>query len=185
MCSYLLICFSKSPRRFFFISFFFFPVYFTAMHLFGLNWQLQELDNQQAFENGGTGKTGTTQSSIVTALAADGEKTENWLAPVHIITVYSLAATLFLQSFFFFFNSRFDEKWLTFFVWTILHVISSPDSREGAYIWWNQSCKFTVVRIEKKKMEGELNCSTTTWQPFWGEFMFASVSDLAIVHNVI
>lgn len=74
MWSYLLVCFSKSPRRFLLI--FFFPVYFTAMHLFGLNWQLQELDNQQAFENGGTGKTGSTQSSIVTALAADGEKQE-------------------------------------------------------------------------------------------------------------
>lgn len=49
------------------------------MHLFGLNWQLQELDNQQAFENGGAGKTGTTQSSIVTALAADGEETGNGL----------------------------------------------------------------------------------------------------------
>lgn len=49
------------------------------MHLFGLNWQLQELDNQQAFENGGTGKTGTTQSSIVTALAADGEETGSGL----------------------------------------------------------------------------------------------------------
>lgn len=49
------------------------------MHLFGLNWQLQELDNQQAFENGGTGKSGTTQSGIVTALAADGEETENRL----------------------------------------------------------------------------------------------------------
>lgn len=47
------------------------------MHLFGLNWQLQELDNQQAFENGGTGKSGTTQTGIVTALAADGEETEN------------------------------------------------------------------------------------------------------------
>ncbi|CAG04630.1 unnamed protein product, partial [Tetraodon nigroviridis] len=46
--------------------------YCIAMHLFGLNWQLQELDNQQAFENGGTGKSGTTQSGIVTALAADG-----------------------------------------------------------------------------------------------------------------
>lgn len=46
------------------------------MHLFGLNWQLQELDNQQAFENGGTGKSGTTQSGIVTALAADGEETD-------------------------------------------------------------------------------------------------------------
>lgn len=44
------------------------------MHLFGLNWQLQELDNQPAFENGGVGKTGPTQSSIVTALAADGEE---------------------------------------------------------------------------------------------------------------
>ena len=44
------------------------------MHLFGLNWQLQELDNQPAFENGGVGKTGPTQPSIVTALAADGEK---------------------------------------------------------------------------------------------------------------
>lgn len=51
-----------------------FFVYFTAMHLFGLNWQLQELDNQPAFENGGVGKTGPTQSSIVTALAADGEE---------------------------------------------------------------------------------------------------------------
>ncbi|XP_035525860.1 teneurin-3 [Morone saxatilis] len=46
--------------------------YCIAMHLFGLNWQLQELDNQPAFENGGAGKTGPTQSSIVTALAADG-----------------------------------------------------------------------------------------------------------------
>lgn len=44
------------------------------MHLFGLNWQLQELDNQPAFENGGVGKTGPTQSSVVTALAADGEE---------------------------------------------------------------------------------------------------------------
>lgn len=44
------------------------------MHLFGLNWQLQELDSQPAFENGGVGKTGPTQSSIVTALAADGEE---------------------------------------------------------------------------------------------------------------
>lgn len=59
------------------------------MHLFGLNWQLQELDNQQAFENGGTGKTGTTQSSIVTALAADGEETGNG-----IVAVCSLAAAL-------------------------------------------------------------------------------------------
>lgn len=58
--------FQQSPRSFF--------VYFTAMHLFGLNWQLQELDNQPAFENGGVGKTGPTQSSIVTALAADGEE---------------------------------------------------------------------------------------------------------------
>ena len=64
----LLICLSisASPRSFF--------VYFTAMHLFGLNWQLQELDNQPAFENGGVGKTGPTQPSIVTALAADGEE---------------------------------------------------------------------------------------------------------------
>lgn len=64
----LRICLSisTSPRSFF--------VYFTAMHLFGLNWQLQELDNQPAFENGGVGKTGPTQSSIVTALAADGEE---------------------------------------------------------------------------------------------------------------
>lgn len=52
----------------------FFLVYFTAMQLFGLNWQLQELDNQPAFENGGVGKTGPTQTSIVTALAADGEQ---------------------------------------------------------------------------------------------------------------
>lgn len=44
------------------------------MHLFGLNWQLQELSNQVAFENGGAGKTGPTQSSAVTALAADGER---------------------------------------------------------------------------------------------------------------
>lgn len=44
------------------------------MHLFGLNWQLQELDNQPAFENGGVGKTGPTQSSVGTALAADGEE---------------------------------------------------------------------------------------------------------------
>lgn len=44
------------------------------MQLFGLNWQLQELDNQPAFENGGVGKTGPTQTSIVTALAADGEE---------------------------------------------------------------------------------------------------------------
>lgn len=44
------------------------------MHLFGLNWQLQELNNQVAFENGGAGKTGPTQSSAVTALAADGER---------------------------------------------------------------------------------------------------------------
>lgn len=44
------------------------------MHLFGLNWQLQEVDNQQAFENGGAGKTGPTQSGVVTALAADGER---------------------------------------------------------------------------------------------------------------
>lgn len=51
---------------------YFFPVYFAAMHLFGLNWQLQELDSQPAFENG-DGKTGATQSSIVTSLTADGE----------------------------------------------------------------------------------------------------------------
>lgn len=44
------------------------------MQLFGLNWQLQELDNQPAFENGGVGKTGPTQTSVVTALAADGEE---------------------------------------------------------------------------------------------------------------
>lgn len=42
------------------------------MQLFGLNWQLQELDNQPAFENGAVGKTGPTQT-VVTALAADGE----------------------------------------------------------------------------------------------------------------
>lgn len=65
------------------------------MHLFGLNWQLQELDNQQAFENGGTGKTGTTQSSIVTALAADGEETGNGLLQSCIVAVCSLAAALF------------------------------------------------------------------------------------------
>ncbi|MEQ2232144.1 Teneurin-3 [Ilyodon furcidens] len=47
--------------------------YCIAMHLFGLNWQLQELENQPAFENGGVGKAGPTQSSVVTALAADGE----------------------------------------------------------------------------------------------------------------
>lgn len=47
------------------------------MHLFGLNWQLQELDNQLAFENGAVGKMGPTQSSMVTALAADGEKKKN------------------------------------------------------------------------------------------------------------
>lgn len=52
----------------------YFFVYFTAMHLFGLNWQLQELDNQPAFENGGVGKTGPTQSSVGTALSADGEE---------------------------------------------------------------------------------------------------------------
>lgn len=69
MCGRLLICLSISrrPKQLFF-------VYFTAMHLFGLNWQLQELDNQPAFENGGAGKTGPTQSSVVTALAADGEE---------------------------------------------------------------------------------------------------------------
>uniref|UniRef100_A0A8C6TVR1 Si:dkey-237h12.3 n=1 Tax=Neogobius melanostomus TaxID=47308 RepID=A0A8C6TVR1_9GOBI len=32
--------------------------YCIAMHLFGLNWQLRELDSQPAFENGGVGKTG-------------------------------------------------------------------------------------------------------------------------------
>lgn len=66
------------------------------MHLFGLNWQLQELDNQQAFENGGTGKTGTTQSSIVTALAADGE--EMWKGLLQSscpVAVGLLAAALF------------------------------------------------------------------------------------------
>lgn len=65
------------------------------MHLFGLNWQLQELDNQQAFENGGTGKTGTTQSSIVTALAADGEETGTGLLQSCIVAVCSLAVALF------------------------------------------------------------------------------------------
>uniref|UniRef100_A0A8C6TY83 Si:dkey-237h12.3 n=1 Tax=Neogobius melanostomus TaxID=47308 RepID=A0A8C6TY83_9GOBI len=46
--------------------------YCIAMHLFGLNWQLRELDSQPAFENGGVGKTGgPTQTSIVTALAVD------------------------------------------------------------------------------------------------------------------
>ena len=44
------------------------------MHLFGLNWQLRELKNQPAFENGGVGKTGPTQSSVVTVLSADGEE---------------------------------------------------------------------------------------------------------------
>ncbi|XP_061644643.1 teneurin-3 isoform X5 [Phyllopteryx taeniolatus] len=46
--------------------------YCMAMHLFGLNWQLQELDSQPAFENGGVGKPGPSPSSAVTALAADG-----------------------------------------------------------------------------------------------------------------
>ncbi|KAM8848733.1 teneurin-3 isoform 2-T2 [Synchiropus picturatus] len=46
--------------------------YCIAMHLLGLNWQLQEVENQPAFENGGGGKNSPTQTSIVTALAADG-----------------------------------------------------------------------------------------------------------------
>ena len=65
-CAAICLSIPTSPRS---VS-----VYLTAMHLFGLNWQLQELDNQPAFENGGVGKTGPTQSSVVTALAADGEE---------------------------------------------------------------------------------------------------------------
>lgn len=62
------------------------------MHLFGLNWQLQELDNQPAFENGGAGKSGPTQSSIVTALAADGEEIKHWLLNKLLITTFSINA---------------------------------------------------------------------------------------------
>lgn len=45
-------------------------VHFTAMHFFGLNWQLQETENKPAVENGG-GNALTTQPSIVTVLSAD------------------------------------------------------------------------------------------------------------------
>lgn len=62
------------------------------MHLFGLNWQLQELDNQPAFENGGVGKTGPTQSSVVTALAADGEEIKDWHLNKLLINIYSINA---------------------------------------------------------------------------------------------
>ncbi|XP_077464637.1 teneurin-3 isoform X2 [Stigmatopora argus] len=46
--------------------------YCIAMHLFGLNWQLQELDSQPAFENGGVRKAVSTPSSAVMALTPDG-----------------------------------------------------------------------------------------------------------------
>uniref|UniRef100_A0AAV2MJ74 Teneurin N-terminal domain-containing protein n=1 Tax=Knipowitschia caucasica TaxID=637954 RepID=A0AAV2MJ74_KNICA len=46
--------------------------YCIAMHLFGLNWQLREVENQPAFENGAAAKAGgPTQTSVVTALAVD------------------------------------------------------------------------------------------------------------------
>lgn len=53
-----------------------FSVNFTAMHLFGLNWQLQEAESQPAFENGG-GKAVPTQPSLVTALSAESGKDKN------------------------------------------------------------------------------------------------------------
>lgn len=57
------------------------------MQLFGLNWQLQELDNQPAFENGAVGKTGPTQTSVVTALAADGKEAKSRCG--HVERVYT------------------------------------------------------------------------------------------------
>lgn len=86
-CLCVAIClyvypFSQAHTQFFVLCFL---CIFTAMHLFGLNWQLQELDNQPAFENGGAGKTGPTHSSVVTALAADGEATR--LACLHEVQV--------------------------------------------------------------------------------------------------
>ncbi|XP_019901680.3 teneurin-3 isoform X3 [Esox lucius] len=47
--------------------------YCIAMHLFGLNWQLQESKNQPTFENGGV-KTLPTPPSLGTALSADYSK---------------------------------------------------------------------------------------------------------------
>ncbi|XP_014067422.2 teneurin-3 isoform X8 [Salmo salar] len=44
--------------------------YCIAMHFFGLNWQLQETENQPTFENGGV-KTLPTQPNILTPLSAD------------------------------------------------------------------------------------------------------------------
>ncbi|XP_021439786.2 teneurin-3-like isoform X2 [Oncorhynchus mykiss] len=44
--------------------------YCIAMHFFGLNWQLQETENQPAFENGEV-KALPTQPSILTVLSAD------------------------------------------------------------------------------------------------------------------
>ncbi|KAL0974317.1 hypothetical protein UPYG_G00218740 [Umbra pygmaea] len=50
-----------------------FLCYCIAMHLFGLNWQLQEMKSQPTFENGGV-KALPTQPSLVTALSADYSK---------------------------------------------------------------------------------------------------------------
>lgn len=149
------------------------------MHLFGLNWQLQELDNQQAFENGGTGKSGTTQSGIVTALAADGEETENRLlhgtgARHHYCLcigcniVFAVILYLFsgLRR-----NARIKIQSCLINI-NHLHVNSSPaQGRWGPFlhfIWWKQCCyKDYIIRMGKNscckiwKMGAKLNCSTT------------------------
>ena len=54
----------------------------TAMHLLGLNWQLQEMENPPAFENG-AGQPRPTMQSVVTALSADsGKEDEDHRRPV-------------------------------------------------------------------------------------------------------
>lgn len=47
------------------LSFSHFPPLAAAMHLFGLNWQLQESEGYGAFENGGVGRDTTPNTFIV------------------------------------------------------------------------------------------------------------------------
>lgn len=155
MWSYLLICLSKSPRRFLLI--FFLPCVFHSNAPFWpqlaasrvgqpasiwkwRNWEDRDHSVEHRDRAGcrwwGNRKRPSASSLFV-----------HWLRRCfsHLIFIFWFGAkslnqkTKLIQS--------PNPHWAL--VWTILKAVSLPGWRDGANKWWTQSCRFTDMRIEK------------------------------------
>lgn len=161
MWSYLLICFSKSPRRFLF-----------KKNIFSLC-----ISQQCTFlASIGSFKSWTTSKRLkMEELGRRGPLSRaswpRWLqmvrnrkrpsAELHPRCLFNGCGVFFFFLSHFIFIFWFGVKSLNqkkliqspnphcAFVWTILNAISSPGWRDGANKRWTQSCKFTAMRIEK------------------------------------